>query len=660
MAANKNNNTVGGGGDPFDGGLTCSVCIGLVTDPVTLPWCTHTVCRLCAGTLLGLLPLSRGTAPPTAPAPQLPGRTSSSSGSSSPTMAGGAGGVVLGCPVCGAGGPHDQPGLESQQRGGVRDVGALVRNEEVAARADKARLELVSAMMCNVCDDSGLKVSVVNSAPPGSHSWFQTKAVVMCQLCEAPFCAKCFSDTHKGKMKSHTTVPVTAELSAFKPIMCREHNEPCKIWCKDDSTAVCYLCVSLSESPHRGHTTIATNQAALSLKKEFAATIASLSGLIENCHKRIAELTEMSEAIEKQRVDSKKEISLLMRGLVEMISSTEKRLLDSTDQHASKLCYDFFPTVSASPDLSTVSSIDEHHRELASVIEQAKTFSGHAEKVSSNQDDSWIMSKQFILQRMMETLNTLTTIELPEVPPPTISFDSPSDLQSQLKKLTDSCHITSSEPIEEVVTTERTLSGEDYIISGNECFDASKSSTKQYRNVVVQSGATLTVKPWDGSSGGSIHIKCSTFTVRSGGIVDVTGKGYRGGVAPTTSGNTAPQGESSTGIGCASTEPNGGGGGGGVGSGSYGSAGGGGGGYGARGKDAAPNTGNRMHNPGGKGGNVVPPAIINNTLPILGSGGGAGDPCVPLHFPNADSNSKRDTGTAPTKPGPVGQEVEPL
>ncbi|KAH3764461.1 hypothetical protein Pelo_3686 [Pelomyxa schiedti] len=511
------------------------------------------------------------------------------------------GGVVLGCPVCGAGGPEDKRGglgTQSQQRGGVRDVGALVRNEEVAARADKVRLELVSATMCNVCDESGL----------------MTKAVVICQVCEAPFCAKCFRDTHKGKMKSHTSVPVTAELSAFKPLMCREHNEPCKIWCKDDSTAVCYLCVSLSESPHRGHATIATNQAALSLKKELTATIASLASLMENCHKRIAELTEMSAAIERQRVDSKQVISSLMRVLVEMISSTEKRLLDSTDQHTSRL----------------LSSINERHWELVSVIEQANTFSGHAEKVSCNKDDGWIMSKQFILQRMMETLNTLTNVELPEVPPPTISFDSPSDLQSQLKKLTDSCHITSSEPIEkyeEVVTTERTLSGEDYIISGNECFDASKSAITQYRNVVVQSGAILTVKPWDGSSGGSIYIKCSTFTVQMGGTVDVTGKGYRGGVAPRKYRNTAPQGESSIGIGCPSTEPNGGGGGGGVGSDSYGSTGGGGGCYGTRGRDSPPNTYRKTGpHPGGKGGNVVPPSIINNTLPTLGSGGGAGDP----------------------------------
>ncbi|KAH3722778.1 hypothetical protein Pelo_18516 [Pelomyxa schiedti] len=112
-----------------------------------------------------------------------------------------------------------------------------------------------------------------------------------------------------------------------------------------------------------------------------------------------------------------------------------------------------------------------------------------------------------------------------------------------------------------------------------------------------------------------------------GGTVDVTGKGYRGGVAPRKYRNTAPQGESSIGIGCPSTEPNGGGGGGGVGSDSYGSTGGGGGCYGTRGRDSPPNTYRKTGpHPGGKGGNVVPPSIINNTLPILGSGGGAGDP----------------------------------
>ncbi|KAH3764462.1 hypothetical protein Pelo_3687 [Pelomyxa schiedti] len=337
--------------------------------------------------------------------------------------------------------------------------------------------------------------------------------------------------------------------------------------------------------------------------------VATFKGpMIETCQRRRAELNNMSAAIEKQRVDSKKEISSMMRELVEIISATEKRLLNSTDKHASRL----------------LSSIDERNQELDSVVEQIQTFSGHAEKNSCDQEE--------ISQKMMKTLHTLTNLKLPEVPPPTISFNSPSDLQSQLKKLADLCHITSSDPIVKLETMERTLSEEDYIISGNECFDASKSSTKQYRNVVVQSGATLTVKPWDGSSGGSIRIKCATFTVESGGIVDVTGKGYRGGVAPTTSGNSAPQGESSTGFGCVYTEPNGGGGGGGIASVKFGSAGGGGGGYGTQGADAEPNTypsGKGGPHTGGKGGDAFPPGAIysHNELPILGSGGGAGDPC---------------------------------
>ncbi|MFQ5612562.1 MAG: hypothetical protein ACE5H9_10565, partial [Anaerolineae bacterium] len=53
--------------------------------------------------------------------------------------------------------------------------------------------------------------------------------------------------------------------------------------------------------------------------------------------------------------------------------------------------------------------------------------------------------------------------------------------------------------------------------------------TPNYQNVTVQSGGNLTAHAWDGSTGGIIALRVSgTMTVAGGGVVDASGKGFRG------------------------------------------------------------------------------------------------------------------------------------
>lgn len=52
----------------------------------------------------------------------------------------------------------------------------------------------------------------------------------------------------------------------------------------------------------------------------------------------------------------------------------------------------------------------------------------------------------------------------------------------------------------------------------------------EFRNVTVEAGATLTALPWNGASGGSLRI-VATGTVTIDGAINLSGRGYRGGVA---------------------------------------------------------------------------------------------------------------------------------
>ncbi len=140
----------------------------------------------------------------------------------------------------------------------------------------------------------------------------------------------------------------------------------------------------------------------------------------------------------------------------------------------------------------------------------------------------------------------------------------------------------------------------------------------QYHDVTVQSGGALTAHAWDGNTGGIIAFKASGQLVVNG-IIDMTGKGYRGGAGSHRCAGQAWSGESYSGIGtsCSVTGckvlPNNGGGGNG---GDYagGTAGGSGAGYGTQGNSAVQGTNMSGYSYG----------ISDLSMVFLGSGGGGG------------------------------------
>jgi len=142
----------------------------------------------------------------------------------------------------------------------------------------------------------------------------------------------------------------------------------------------------------------------------------------------------------------------------------------------------------------------------------------------------------------------------------------------------------------------------------------------QYRSVTVQRGGVLTTRGWDGNAGGVLHLRVQgELVVEEGGTIDVSGLGYRGGLAHHHNAGhlNSAQGESEEGEGGNRAENNGGGGGGGFSGDNWGSAGGGGGGYGTAGEAV------RGRFVGGRGGAALGSADLGGRL-RLGSGGGGG------------------------------------
>lgn len=133
----------------------------------------------------------------------------------------------------------------------------------------------------------------------------------------------------------------------------------------------------------------------------------------------------------------------------------------------------------------------------------------------------------------------------------------------------------------------------------------------KYGSVTIKAGAYASAPAWNGSSGGTVRFT-ATGTVLIDGVLTVDGKGYRGG--PSDAGwEGGTQGESYTGLGGKTAQPNGGGGGGTADS----DSGGGGGGYGTPGHGG-------INSPGKNpiyGGNAYGSPEL--TTLYLGSGGGS-------------------------------------
>ncbi len=84
-----------------------------------------------------------------------------------------------------------------------------------------------------------------------------------------------------------------------------------------------------------------------------------------------------------------------------------------------------------------------------------------------------------------------------------------------------------------------------------------------YTDVTVQSGGVLSAPAWDGNTGGILVFRASgRLTVEAGGLIEATGRGFRGGEGAYSRGQ-AYQGEGIAGIGGASYLANSNGGGGG-------------------------------------------------------------------------------------------------
>ncbi|KAG1950910.1 probable E3 ubiquitin-protein ligase MID2 isoform X1 [Pimephales promelas] len=88
-------------------------------------------------------------------------------------------------------------------------------------------------------------------------------AVKSCLSCDASLCsAHTLLHQQREALRGHSLIEVTEDLISFK---CKEHGEELKLFCQEDQTTVCCLCIAVGS--HKNHQAVTLQEACSEFKK---------------------------------------------------------------------------------------------------------------------------------------------------------------------------------------------------------------------------------------------------------------------------------------------------------------------------------------------------------------------------------------------------------
>ncbi|XP_015266071.1 PREDICTED: tripartite motif-containing protein 7-like [Gekko japonicus] len=266
---------------------SCSICLDFFRDPVILTECGHNFCRACLT------------------------RSWRKSGTAGPS-----------CPQC--------RGTAQLKR--LRPNQQLANFVEIAKRFRPLEGEGAEAKG-GVCEKH------------------QEPLKFFCKEDEAPLCVVCgLSQEHKD----HEVVPLEeafqenkAVVAARKGRICQKHEEPLKLFCKDDEALICVVCDRSKE--HRDHETLPLKEASEEYKKqttgekqETVAKFRQLHTFLEEQEKLLlAQMEEVEKEVAKNR-------DQLLARLSEELSSLEsliREMEEKSQQPAGDLLQDVRSTL---------------------------------------------------------------------------------------------------------------------------------------------------------------------------------------------------------------------------------------------------------------------------------------------------------------------------
>uniref|UniRef100_A0ACB8EFU2 Uncharacterized protein n=1 Tax=Sphaerodactylus townsendi TaxID=933632 RepID=A0ACB8EFU2_9SAUR len=254
---------------------SCSVCLDFFRDPVMIPECSHNFCRACLTHSWGGLE-----------------------------------GAEASCPQC---------------RGRAQE-GTLRPNQQLANL-----VEIIQKL--NPLEGSS-KERGGQKRKRGVCELHQEPLKLFCQEDEAPLCLVC---SRSQEHRDHQVIPLeeasqenTAVVAGRKGRVCQKHQEPLKLFCKEDEALICVVCVQSKE--HRNHKTLPPDEASQEYKDDFCNCLKMLKEEREEVVVCLAGVVKESQDLLKKTTEQKQEVAARFRELHAFLEEKEKLLLAQMEE----------------------------------------------------------------------------------------------------------------------------------------------------------------------------------------------------------------------------------------------------------------------------------------------------------------------------------------
>ncbi|XP_049338042.1 E3 ubiquitin/ISG15 ligase TRIM25-like isoform X8 [Astyanax mexicanus] len=248
----------------------CSICLDVFTDPVSTP-CGHNFCKSC-----------------------LAGHWDNSD--------------RWKCPLCNKI-FENRPDLSVNTL--ISETATQLRKslEINARRAGEENPNNPTKVTCDAC--TGLKM----------------KSVKMCLNCGASYC-----ETH---LEPHKNIPILKKHTLIDPVenlvdyICKKHERPLELFCRDDQMCVCLLC---TVTDHKTHNTVPIQEASEEVKTHMKKTQTDLQKMIQHRLEKTEKIKESLELSKKSTEDETAGGVEVFTALIRSIERSQAELLKSMEE----------------------------------------------------------------------------------------------------------------------------------------------------------------------------------------------------------------------------------------------------------------------------------------------------------------------------------------